>query len=222
MEVFRDLLVTATPEQMAAVVAAIEKAPPSDWTVDTALGARLNAASITGKRSRVYYFTRKQDHSRPAVTLAIMAKDDDPGRYFVPNIVPTTSPSLTRGVYNATLEDFVARVFKPAADVLGVPYRLTDSQAELEHWLTKDTADKLREFSATANRAVGAALPEDRAKWNAFVLAAHKEGSRLDAATLVRWLVVVDQWDTEVAEQLALEYEYGRELLGFSSSRGGI
>jgi hypothetical protein len=222
MEVFRDLLVTATPEQMTAVVAAIEQAPPSDWAVDTALAAKMTTVSLQGKRPRAYYFARKPSGAIPAVTLAMMEQDNEPGRYFVPNIVPTERPQLSRSVYNATLEDFVERVFKPAAASVGVSFQLTDPHADLEDWLPNDVAEKLRHFSDTAIRGLGASHPDDRKKWNDFVLAAHKGGSRLDTATLERWLIEVGGWDAEVAERLAAEYHYGRELLGFSSSRGGI
>jgi hypothetical protein len=39
----------------------------------------------------------------------------------------------------------------------------------------------------------------------------------MDAADLRRWLVEVDGWPPEVANQVAVEYEYGRELLAFAA-----
>lgn len=222
MEVFRDLLVTASPEQMAAVVAAIEQAPTYGWSIDQELWDRLQSVPSSVGRPRGYYFARRQKGIRPAVTLALMEKDKEPDRYFVSNIVPTVGRSITRTDYNELLGEFVDHVLKPAADSVGVSFRLTDSQADLEHWLSKEAAENLREFSATAIRGLGASHPDDRKKWNEFVLVAHKGGSTLDAATLKRWLVAVEDWDPEVAENLAAEYHYGRELLGYSASRGGI
>ena len=93
---------------------------------------------------------------------------------------------------------------------------LTEAQADLDHWMAPATAEKLRLFSTCANKATGSAHPRDRERWNDFVLSAHRDGSRMDASTLQRWLIEAEGWPPEVAEQLALEYEYGRELLAFA------
>jgi hypothetical protein len=93
---------------------------------------------------------------------------------------------------------------------------LTDAQADLDHWMSPATAAKLRAFSTCANKSTGAGHPSDRERWNEFVLSAYSEGSRMDAPTLRRWLVESDGWPSELADQLALEYEYGRELLRFA------
>jgi hypothetical protein len=52
-----------------------------------------------------------------------------------------------------------------------------------------------------------------------FVLAAHRERSSLHASTLRRWLIEIEGWAPDVAEQLAIDYEYGRELLVFAEGR---
>ena len=46
-------------------------------------------------------------------------------------------------------------------------------------------------------------------------------GAKGHPRALRRWLVEVEDWPPEVAEQLAVEYEYGRELLAFASSGDG-
>jgi hypothetical protein len=38
----------------------------------------------------------------------------------------------------------------------------------------------------------------------------------MSVSDLRRWLTEVDGWPPEVAEQLAAEYDYGRELLAFA------
>jgi hypothetical protein len=82
--------------------------------------------------------------------------------------------------------------------------------------MSHDTAELLRRFSACANKGTGASHPLDRDRWNAFVVAAHHDGSRTDASDLRRWLIEVDGWAPEVADQLTVEYEYGRELLAYA------
>ena len=49
-----------------------------------------------------------------------------------------------------------------------------------------------------------------------FVVAAHREGSRLDSTILRRWLIEDENWEPEVARQLAIEYEFGRDILAFA------
>src|SRR5260370_40107650 len=96
---------------------------------------------------------------------------------------------------------------------------LSDGQVELEHWMSHDTAEMLRRFSAFANKGTGSAHPADRDRWNSFVVAAHRGGSRMGAEDLRRWLIEGDGWPPEVADQLAVEYEYGRELLAYAEGR---
>ncbi|MCU0703188.1 MAG: hypothetical protein MUF18_04265 [Fimbriiglobus sp.] len=222
MEVFRDLIVTATPDQMAAVAADIEKGTAEGWSLDreSMEGSRRNTPP--NKLVAFYHFRHLAHGGLPAALLALVQPEDDPNRFSVSNIIPTAGPRLSRAEYNRLLEDFASRVFAPAAASHLVAFKLTDPTAELTAWMTPATAEKLTRFSREANRETGAARPEDRELWNEFVLAAGREQSRLDAPTLARWLVGVEGWPEVWAEQLAREYEYGRELLGYSSSRGGI
>jgi len=77
----------------------------------------------------------------------------------------------------------------------------------------------LRTFSAKANKGPGSANTRDRERWNAFVVAAFRDGSTLDAYTLRRWLAEIEGWAPELADQLAGEYAYGCELLNFAKDR---
>jgi hypothetical protein len=77
-------------------------------------------------------------------------------------------------------------------------------------------AEKLQRFSAAANKGIGSSRSGDREKWNDFVLSAHQERSSLSPATLKRWLIEIEGWSPEVADQLAIEYQSGRELLSYA------
>ncbi len=123
---------------------------------------------------------------------------------------------LALGEYNYILEEFHERLLRPAAERVGLTAVLSDAAVGLDHWMSAATAEKLQSFSANANKGTGSSHPSDREKWNDFVLSAHQEGSSLDAATLRRWLVEVEGWAPEAADQLAVGYEYGRELLTFA------
>jgi hypothetical protein len=146
-----------------------------------------------------------------------MQKDE--GSFHVPNVIPIHKHQLARGEYNAILEDFYHRVIGPYLDTDGVTGTLTESQADLEHWMSPETAQKLRTFSACANRGTGSSHPCDRERWDDFILAAHRDNCRMHAKDLRRWLIEVERWSPEVAQQLAIQYDFGREILAFADGR---
>lgn len=217
MEIFRDLHITAEPERMAAAADLIERSLPAGWTRDRAAEARVRSAPALKPRP-TYCFGCSQEGRRPAALVILTQKD--PATFFVSNVMPLAKHQLAHGEYNAVLEDFYERVIRPHAGAgSGLAASLSGGEVDLEHWMSHSTADLLRRFSACANKGTGSSHPSDRDRWNAFVVAAHGDGSRMDAADLRRWLVEVDGWPPEVAEQLAVEYEYGRELLAYAAGQ---
>jgi len=136
--------------------------------------------------------------------------------FYVSNIVPKERHQLAHVEYNSVLEDFYQRVFRHVAEQTGLRHSLTAADMGLDHWMSGKTEEKLRRFSASANKSTGSSHPSDLERWNDFVLSAHIERSNLDPSTLRRWLAESEDWPPEVAEQLAIEYEYGRELLTFA------
>jgi hypothetical protein len=214
MEVFRDLYISASADKMAVAVAEIEKAMPTGWSRDRAAEARSRSAQVLTQRV-TYCFGCKTDGRRSAAILILAEKD--PGTFYVSNIIPTERHQLAHAEYNAILEDFYQRVFKPIAEKNRLVYSFTGSEVGLENWMSAEAAEMLRQFSACANKGTGSSHPNDRERWNAFVLSAHRTGSTLDPSTLMRWLVEAEEWPPEIAEQLAVEYEYGRELLSYAA-----
>ncbi len=219
MKVFRDLYISANAETMAAAVAAMESALPPGWVRDRDAENRSLAFRASTKRA-TYCFARKKDKHRPAAMLVLAQKESetDPDTFYVSNIVPLERHQLEHGEYNAVLEDFYERVFKPYAESAGVEHTFTGEEASLERWMDAPTAELLRTFSDRANKGTGVSHPRDRERWNAFLLSAHQSGSTLDPSTLARWLVEAEDWSPEIAEQLALEYESGLGLLDYASS----
>jgi hypothetical protein len=214
MEVFRDLYLHGDREQVAAVIAEVERALTGGWTRDSAAeeGMRsLTAGSVT------YCFCCTREADRPAVRVFLAEKE--PGLFYVSNVVPYQQPQLSYREYNAILEEFYERFLRPHAERAGLRVELTSTQEDLGNWLSPAVAERLRKFSLCANKSTGASHPSDRERWNDFVVAAHRDRSSLNAWTLRRWLIEAEDWPPEVAGQLALEYEYGRELLAFSEGR---
>jgi hypothetical protein len=199
---------------MAAGVEQIERSLPAGWIRDREAESRARSAPALTPRP-TYCFACTKDSHRPAAMLILSQKDGE--TFYVSNIIPMGRHRLSYGEYNAVLEDFYERVLRPNAEQSGLTkHNLTDADVGLDRWMSSATAEKLRRFSACANKSTGSAHPNDRDRWNDFLLSAHRERSSLDSSTLQRWLVEVEDWQPEVAEQLAIEYGSGRALLAFA------
>jgi hypothetical protein len=90
---------------------------------------------------------------------------------------------------------------------------MSEPEADLEQWLSPETAKKLRFFCSHANKRTGSSHPADRKLWNDFIVSAYREGTDLDSTTLARWLHEAGDWDEERASELAGEYAFATQLL---------
>lgn len=142
--------------------------------------------------------------------LVLWQEHDD---YKVSNIVPRNVGELGIARYNAILRDFVTLVAEPAAHAGGFEIDLTPPNQTLEDWLDTEPATALRRFSRLANKSTGSAHPMDRERWYAFLIATYRVSKRLDSDQLARWLVEVDGWFPEKAQELAIDYEFALGLL---------
>jgi hypothetical protein len=133
--------------------------------------------------------------------------------YKVSNIVPRNVGELGIAKYNTILRDFVVRVAEPAAQEGGFAIELTSPNQTLEDWMDTEPATALRRFSRLANKSTGAAHPMDRERWYAFLIAAHHTSKRLDSDHLARWLIEVEGWSANRAQELAIDYEFALGLL---------
>jgi hypothetical protein len=190
----------------------VERSLTDGWFRDKETEKRLTAVHPAAAPS--FCFGCFDDGNRPGATVILTAKGTD--TLYASNIIPHSQHRLNYDQYNLVLEEFCERFLRPVAARTGVVVDLTDTQADLERWLSPAVAEHLRRFSSCANKGTGSSHPQDRERWNDFVLSAHQEKSPLDASILRRWLVAVGQWPPELADQLAVEYDYGRELLAFA------
>lgn len=211
MEVFRELVIRATEAQMAELATHIESAATAGWVRDRIAEEKARQSPIA--RKPLYCFRCLAEGERAAALVLLSQKDTT--SFAVSNIVPVSTYQLSHREYNRVLEDFDERLLRPIASQAGLDVAISEANVNLEHWMPSAVAEKLRCFSSNANRGTGSSHPNDRQRWNDFVLSAHRERSSLDAATLQRWLVEVEGWPIDVADQLAVEYDYGRELLNF-------
>lgn len=216
MQVFQDLYLNCSADQMARFVVEAERAMPTGWRRDAAEEARVRSRSLR-RDDPVYCFSCAEATGRPAASVFLAERE--PGLFYASNVVPEKLHQLEHEQYNAVLRDFYERVARPAAERCGVRAELTDSEVGLEHWMSRDAAEKLRMFSACANKSSGSAHPADEQRWMDFIVAAQRDGSRLDATTLRRWLIEVEGWPPEVADGLASEYDFGKDILAFAAGQ---
>lgn len=216
MEVFRELHIQASDsEQLVVLMDDVEQTLPPDWI--RVRYAEENSHQRITTSKLVFCFLYVPDKRFPSATIFLV--EEAPGLLLLSNIVPRTKHELTIEESNALLEEFSERILGPCARKLGVQIGLSTGRRELSDWLTDATVAMFRQFSDTANRRAGYLLPADRKRWLEFILAAHRERSSLDPSTLRRWLVDVEGWSPEVANQLAAEYAFGGEILTFSENR---
>ncbi len=215
MKVFRDLFIHGSSDQVADLMQNVARSMTEGWRRDRAQEESLRQFLM--RQGSVYCFSCTQEKNRPAAALFLLEKE--PSLFCVSNITPRSQHQLSCEEYNAILDEFCERFIRPAAEEAGLRVELTSTEADLEHWLSEPAAAKLRSFAAEANKGSGASRPSDREKWNEFLVAAHLENSPLDWSTLRRWLVEVENWSPEVADRLAWEYQFGRELLAFKDGQ---
>lgn len=217
MQVFRELHIRGTPDQIRATAEAICESITGDWSRDLESEERIQRKALLPGRGHTYSFHRKRRGQQRAVDLYLMEQDQTV--LWVTNIVPQELGQLSYSEFNGVLEEFVELFARPASARTGSRIELSASSQDLEDWVPSDVAQKLRHFSLVANKWSGANHPDDRKLWNDFVLAAHRKDAEFSSSTLSRWLHEVGGWDEQRADQLAGEYEHARGLLAQADSQ---
>lgn len=158
----------------------------------------------------VVALVREASPEAPAACLVLWQEANG---YRVSNIVPIEVGELSIAKYNAILQDFVARIAKPAGSAGNFDVDLSRALQTLDDWLVGPAATALRRFSHLANKSSAASHPMDEERWYEFLILAHRCGARLDVDRLVRWLSEVEDWPIDVAHRLGNDYEFARGIL---------
>jgi len=214
MEVFRDLVLTGDEAALTATAEVIERTLSDGWRRSPETESRVKAGTL-GQRP-TYCFTCEPNGTRVAADLFLMGKDN--GSLAVTNIIPKGDGPLSTKQYNVMIKEFHDRFVLPAVQETELDVRFTSDEKGIEDWLGNGAAEKFHEFISVANKSTGSAHPNEKERWFAFLKAASEDQSRLDPATLSRWLVETEHWGEDVASDLAVEYEFGRELLAFAET----
>ena len=214
MHVFRELFLRGEPDLLSATIEAICNSLSGDWSRETEGEDRLSKLARPDE-GKTYCFKCEPNAARPSefATLLFLTRKDQ-RTYYVSNVIcHGFGERLSIREYNAILEEFAARFVQPVASQTGARVELTEAEADLEQWMSPETARKLRRFCATANKSSGSSHPTDQKRWFDFIVSAHREGADLDYSRLHQWLHESGEWDEEHSRRLASEYAFARELL---------
>lgn len=206
IEVFQELYLQHS-NGPASVRNAVLKHLSHDWVHRPEREEEIRTPGEAG----VIALERSPTEDNPGVSLWMFEETDR--RYKVSNIVPLKHGDLGITGYNDALKDFVRAVVSPAAEECHLEYDLSSGVKSIDDWADQDTAKALKRFSALANKSTGRSHPMDGDRWLAFLLLAHRKNSQLNSEQLLRWLVEVERWPSEIANELTLEYELSRSLL---------
>ncbi|MBG6083145.1 hypothetical protein [Rubrivivax gelatinosus] len=207
IEVFQELFLRTNSADVSIRESLLAQAV-APWRHDTEHEQAARDRSLSSRDQ--IFFVRDEGAGHKAATLVLSA--DDRG-YRVANVVPATPGRLETSEYNAILRDFFESVASPAAAAGGFHVELTGNRQAPEDWTSPEAAAALRTFSECANKSTGSSHPMDQKRWFAFIILAHRSSSRVDTSHLKRWLIEAEGWPAEIAQELAIEFEFGLGLL---------
>ncbi|MGR3565023.1 MAG: hypothetical protein ACU0FH_20240 [Heliomarina sp.] len=210
IEVFRDLTIGSEQIPLDAIRASLLGVETEEWVHNEEQEANLKQYAVGARQDDILVFEYAGD-SLPKASLTLWQRGNF---YTVTNIVPAEVGELGVKLYNDLLVCFVAEVVDAAAVRDQLALTFTDDVRGLDTWTSAEAADALRRFSALANKSTTNSHPNDRQRWEEFVIEAHRDGDNLPVDILMQWLVEVDAWDENSANKLAIEFEQGISLLG--------
>jgi hypothetical protein len=211
VQVFSEMTIHGDLKSLIATGETIRGSLTDGWEQDREAEEHMN--SLGSMNREVFCFKCSKKGNRPAATLFLIQKDET--TFYVVNIIPEAQHSLSFEEYNGILREFYDKFVIPACKANNTQVEITNGQADLERWLSSDTASKLRNFNKVANKRSGSAHPVDREYWYDFLASAHEEKADFSSSTLARWLHEVGGWDEEQANNLAIEYEFATGLLNY-------
>ncbi|MBT9386933.1 hypothetical protein KM176_24035 [Pseudooceanicola sp. CBS1P-1] len=210
IQVFRDLTISSDQIALSEVRLSLLGVEAQNWVHNEGQEANLKDHAVGIRQEDVLVFDYAGD-TLPKATLTLWQRDN---AYTVTNIVPAEVGELGVKLYNDLLVCFLDEVVEQADAREQLALQLTDDIRGLDTWTSAEAADALRRFSALANKSTTNSHPNDRERWEQFVIEAHRNGDNLPVDILMQWLVEVDGWDETSANKLAIEFEQGISLLG--------
>lgn len=210
IEVFQDLTISSDQIALGEIRSSLLGVETQNWFHNNEQEANLRRRAAGMGQEDVLVFDYAGD-TLPKATLTLWQREN---AYKVTNIVPAEVGELGVKLYNHLLVCFFDEVVEQADAREQLALQLTDDVRGLDTWTSAEATDALRRFSALANKSTTNSHPNDRERWEQFVIEAHRNGDNLPVDILMQWLVEVDGWDETSASKLAIEFEQGISLLG--------
>ena len=211
MKQFKDLKITGPVEQMLAFINDVSVNLPVHWRRDREAEARLEQANHVRKDSW-FAFIYKPEDDEPSGNVFLALES---GELYVPNVTPLEPGWLSIAQYNRILDEFadILRNHLPLDSALEI--NVTSDVADITVRVSPKAAKLLERFSTSANKSTGTSHPSDFQRWLEFLIEVHKEGSshRLSGDFLAKWLEEELGWSSEKANELAIKYEFARDIL---------
>ncbi|WP_127346409.1 hypothetical protein [Pseudidiomarina mangrovi] len=161
-------------------------------------------------RDKAFCFERLSTDELPSAGLSIFQKDSN--TWYIPNVVPLNYGQLNFDEYNAVITDFYENFIKVTADALAIHSDITSGLITEADILGVEGAKKLEQFTSMANMSSGSSHPSDKRRWLDFIITTYHHGKRVDTHDLER-LLLTKGWSELHAQELAIQFEFGIELL---------
>jgi hypothetical protein len=212
MKRYKELHIRCPVGSTDVLIQAIDAALTKGWT--RARDAEKRARELRAERDLefAYYYCDQRAKRKPGMLLICRL---DPKTLHVADVKPTPPSELSFAQYNAILTDFHNSVLRRVRG-LNVRFLLTSDNAKIEDMIAPETFRLLKEFSSVAKKSTEGLLPPERRRWIAFLVAHQSEKHRLDKDLLWRWLVEVEEWPEEMANELRSEFNFAVDLLDFA------
>lgn len=160
----------------------------------------------------VIVFSREKSDGIDACYLSLMLYEEG---FKVTNIVPRDVRELGIERYNLILADFLRSVVQRAAKEFNIRVILSEPTLSLSTLVGEQAVPALEAFLSGANKGTGSAHPSDRRRWLEFLVTVHRQSKRPEGEAFERWLVEMEGWPSDTAEQLVEELQFGLALLAY-------
>jgi hypothetical protein len=205
MRAVNELVIRGDGRKLSAWLARVEASLHDGWKRERRAEERLQGSLAADTRC----FSCLAGPDRPAAVVWVCSQGAN--ELSVSNIVPLEKWTLSDEEHNHILSEFATQVLEPIARGTGIEVRVVPYRRGLARFLSAEAIRRLKTFSGAA--ASKTCLdPNDRGRWQAFVVQTHLDEVLLEPTALEDWLRS-EGWPREQRRQLLCEYESGRSLL---------
>jgi len=207
LKVWQELKIHGTPAGIEDFINTIDTNLPENW--------KKTDTDLSGKIKRHGYLLKDFG----VAGLKFWLWQTKPTECYLQNIVPENpldNPAWDKkkDIYNSRLQLFREQIIEPLQFNADVNIIFDGDMKTIEELTSPEIGQKLRSFSALANKSTLHSHPLDYQRWSNFVFTVHKSGMQnfLDSDRLEDWLIHAG-WRREGASELAREYSSNLAIL---------